>query len=613
MFSLEASGNFRGRRAGEFSRILFKMNHRITNHFQDNEETNLHDPQVDSACIIRMSLQTSHQKYHRARVVSVNGEKICVYLVDVGESTIVTRESILEIPEQFLKLPETAVRGRLGSVIPAGGTKFPDNVLDKIKKKVLGKEVILRVSKESTSTTQMEALLIEVDQGIEQCINSWLVFEGDAYFTNEPQIHSEDLMKVAPGKNSKKKLRSSTSASTYSCQVIKIISPASIYIRKLSDMNDADMLAQQMKAHYTSTVEFEKVVFKSGTLAAVLSSKTWERARVVKVTGSKVILFLLDKAEEMKTSIDELRPLPICFSTKNYTEECHLSGIVPNTKSGSWSKGSIESLRSVIHDGLMIVDVENDGKAGHGSQPVKLYVDTNGPANIRLDLAQRLVTQGFASNIVKKSRLSSEVCPSTAGDTKMPSLEEYEDEEDLAVWPSPSFTEDSIFDAEATYVDWEGVMYLMTSVNRTNVKMINDAINEQYLDSSPEPEDLFWRVGEAAVVRWNVDNNWYRGLVLRVLPNHCEVRLVDYGTETFAQFSSMRKRLVAAEIPVQSIPFMLADIEPIGGKWTEAQLTTFHELVVDRLLTITDAEVDSVYYGYYGIMDLVLILGVAIW
>ena len=133
----------------------------------------------------------------------------------------------------------------------------------------------------------------------------------------------------------------------------------------------------------------------------------------------------------------------------------------------------------------------------------------------------------------------------------------------------------------------------MTRVNKTNVNMINHALKDQYLDSCPEPEDLFWRVGEAAIVRWNHDNNWYRGTVLRVLPNHCEVRLVDYGTETFVPFNSMRKRLVAEEVPIQSIPFMLVDIAPIGGQWTEEQLTIFHELVVDKVLTITNFEVNS--------------------
>ena len=149
----------------------------------------------------------------------------------------------------------------------------------------------------------------------------------------------------------------------------------------------------QMKAHYNSTVEFKKIIYKSGTLAAVFTSDSWERARILKVKGSKVDLFLLDKAEEIKSSVDELKPLPVCFCTKNYTEECHLSSIVPNTKSGSWSKGSIEALRSVLKERRMIVDVENDGKAGHGSQPVKLYVDINdGPANRRIDLAQKLVS-----------------------------------------------------------------------------------------------------------------------------------------------------------------------------------------------------------------------------
>jgi len=585
LFSVEASRRFRGRRAGDYSRILFKLNQQIVKYFLENKETVLDDPQVNSACIVKTSLQqTNLQKYQRARIVSVSGDEIGVFFVDVGERTFVTRELVLDIPVQFLKVPETAVEGKLGRIIPSGGSTFSNNVLDKIKSKVLRKEVVLRVSKGESTTAEMEALLIEVDQGVEKCINSWLVFEGDAYFAEEPKIKSNETKRNAISTR-----RRTPSSSTYSCHVISVISPARIYLRKLSDLNDSEVLAMQMKVHYSSSVEFEKVIYKSGTLAAIFTSESWDRARILKVRGSKVDLFLLDRAEEIKANVEDLKPLPVCFCTKNYTEECHLSRIVPNTKSGSWSKGSIEALRSVLKEGRMIVDVENDGKAGHGSQPVKLYVDIiDGPANIRSDLAQKLVSLGFASNIVEKQRPI--VCPRTETEFSLPSLGDLADEEELFLWPEPILPESSIFDAEATYVDWDGVISLMTRVNKTNVKMINDAINEHYLDSSPEPEDLFWRVGEAAIVCWHQDNKWYRACVLRVLPNHCEVRLVDYGTETFTPFISMRKRLVAEKIPIQSIPFKLANVEPIGGEWTEEQLTTFHQLVVDKVLTITNVE-----------------------
>ena len=378
LFSVEASMHFRGRRAGEYSRILFKMNQSIIKYFQEYEETVLGDPQVNSACIVKICT-----KYHRARIESVVGEEICVFFVDIGEKTFVTREMVLDIPEQYLKIPETAVDGKLGAIIPSGGSKFPISVLDKIKSKVLKKEIVLRVSKDESTTGEMEAILIEVDQGVEMCINSWLVFEGDAYFVEDPQIKSKETRRN-PILTRRKMTSSSTS--TYSCQVIRIISPARIYLRKLSDLNDAELLAMQMKAHYNSTVEFKKVIYKSGTLGAVFTSDSWERARILKVKGSKADLFLLDKAEEIKSNVDDLKPLPVCFCTKNYTEECHLSSIVPNTKSGSWSKGSIEALRSVLKERRMIVDVENDGKAGHGSQPVELYVDiNNGLANLRID------------------------------------------------------------------------------------------------------------------------------------------------------------------------------------------------------------------------------------
>ena len=92
LYSVEASMHFRGRRAGEYSRVLFKMNQHIIKYFQDNEEKVLDDPQVNSACIVKM-----YTKYQRARIVSLSGEEICAFFVDIGERTFVTREMVLEI------------------------------------------------------------------------------------------------------------------------------------------------------------------------------------------------------------------------------------------------------------------------------------------------------------------------------------------------------------------------------------------------------------------------------------------------------------------------------------------------------------------------------------
>ena len=596
LVSFEPTGHFRGRRAGDMSRRLFKLYQLITKYFEDNIEAVVKDPQVGSACIVKLSMLHSPQRYHRARVENVNSKlaTIGVFLVDVGERTNVKRESVLDIPEQFLKLPETALMGKFGAVIPRVGPKFCKNVLEKLKSKLLNKEVVLRVTRNEAVAGGMEALLYEVDQGIELCINSWIVVEGDAYFTDAvPSKPRETIVGNNCLKTSKRKLISRPS--TYSCQVIKVVSPASIFVRKLSDQNDADLLAQQMNVHFNTTLEFDQVIFKRGCLAAVSDSESWERVRILKVIGNKVWLFLLDKAEELKTVVDELKPLPVRFTTNNYTMECHLSGIIPNTNRGSWSKGSTEVLRTIIKKARMIVDVENDGKAGHGSQPVKIFADHDGPANRRTNLAWKLVHLGYASNIVQqRQRLSQQSCQNPGNnvfENKQLNRVENGDDEVLFLWPEPFFPEDNVFDARASYVDWDGVIYLMTRNNQTNVKMINDVINDQYLDSSPAQEDLFWRVGEAAIVRWQHDNKWYRGRVLRVLPNHCQVKLVDYGTETFTPFTSMRKRLVAEEIPIQSIPFMLDNISPIGGLWTENQLTIFHELVVDKDLTISNIEV----------------------
>ena len=76
-----------------------------------------------------------------------------------------------------------------------------------------------------------------------------------------------------------------------------------------------------------------------------------------------------------------------------------------------------------------------------------------------------------------------------------------------------------------------------------------------------------------------------------MFPNHCRVKIVDYGTESLALFTNMRKRTLMEEVPVLCFPLTLAGVQPRGGAWTEDQLTVFHELVVDKDLTISNIEV----------------------
>jgi len=162
-------------------------------------------------------------------------------------------------------------------------------------------------------------------------------------------------------------------------------------------------------------------------------------------------------------------------------------------------------------------------------------------------------------------------------------LSKFYGEEELQNWlEHPKLKLNSQLLSCATHVDWDGFIYLNLNSSIRRLNSINEEINTEYQDSSQTEEDKFWSEGQAAIAKWHVDNKWYRASVLSVHPNRCKAKLVDYGTEETFLFTSMRKKTMHQDVPVQCFRFKLENICPVDEVWSEDKLIEFHELVVDK-------------------------------
>ena len=386
---------------------------------------------------------------------------------------------------------------------------------------------------------------------------------------------------------------------TYVCRVLNVANPSSIFVRKLSDEDHARILREEMEIHYASSSakNRSKIEPKPRAMAAVFvpsetGSGAWERCRVQKVIGDRVIVRLLDQGSDFRTYARHLHNLPLAFSMRNFTEEVHLSNVFPCTNSGNWTKTATEFLKIVLKDSNNIVDIQNVGKAGRGSQPVQMFVEVvRGGAAETTELGEALTSQGWASRLVPRPPVSP--APAVAVEDREqyydPDPDMFDSKEQLHLWPAPPPILQPTVEATASYVDWDGHVYLRPRCHDQRLARVNSELSARYTDSSPGMEDSYWSVGEAAIVKWHIDNNWYRAFVIQVLPNHCRVKIVDYGTESLALFTNMRKRTLqeVEEVPVLCFPLTLAGVQPRGGAWTEEQLTVFHELVVDKVFKVT--------------------------
>ena len=143
------------------------------------------------------------------------------------------------------------------------------------------------------------------------------------------------------------------------------------------------------------------------------------------------------------------------------------------------------------------------------------------------------------------------------------------------------------FLAIPSHVDWEGNIFICPLVpNQDNLNIVCNVLNSKYQGSVHKPVDKYWTVGQACVVRWDLDGKWYRGQVLVVGYQEFTVEFVDYGTVEIVTVEDMRKDLFMTEMPIQCFPVQLENIQPVGEKWERTVLDFLHSIVVDQTLSV---------------------------
>merc|ERR1712179_382119 len=143
------------------------------------------------------------------------------------------------------------------------------------------------------------------------------------------------------------------------------------------------------------------------------------------------------------------------------------------------------------------------------------------------------------------------------------------------------------FLAVATHVDWECNIYLLPEgFYQDTLRIVGNVLDSKFQGSSPRPVDKYWRLGERAIARWDLDGKWYRAKVMEVRSDMCTVEFVDYGTVEECKVEDMRKDLFMTEIPVQCFPFQLSTVRPVGEKWGQSALDFLHSTIVDQTLHV---------------------------
>jgi len=273
---------------------------------------------------------------------------------------------------------------------------------------------------------------------------------------------------------------------------------------------------------------------------------------------------------------------------------------LPTGGTGKWSTTACDMLKELLEQYDMMIFVDIVGKSLHGTVPVKIFVkQIRGSEYEFVSVEEKLVDAGMA--IPALNRLSCRQVPSVkpadkkigfSQDSPIISRGKSSDlEHNPAVsWlPAVLPTASQEFLAVATHVDWECNIYLLPEgVSQDTLRIIGNVLDSKFQGSSPRPVDRYWRVGELAIARWDLDCKWYRAKVLGVDVNlgMCTVEYVDYGTVEECMMEDMRKDLFMTEIPIQCFPLQMNSVKPVGDSWEQSVLDFLHSNIVDQTLKV---------------------------
>jgi len=264
----------------------------------------------------------------------------------------------------------------------------------------------------------------------------------------------------------------------------------------------------------------------------------------------------------------------------------------PPVERGNWCKEATEFLRKILLRSDKRVELKCMGKSANRSTPVQMLIEDEEEAGL-VDVGDKLVAAGLAIAVGGKTEVEEIRPASPVVESEVRDVKQW-----LAAQPLSQGT--SIKRAMASHVDWDGLVHLVPDFRVP--AMMTSVLEGKYSGSVARPVDRFWTVGEAAIVFSELYSGWHRATVLEVLEDveQCKIRFVDYGSEGYYPFDTLRKDLFYSELPVQSFPLKIDNIKSIAGSWQEAELDILHELLVDKSFKVIIEEVEGNGNYYVG-------------
>nr|XP_060626963.1 RING finger protein 17 [Anolis sagrei ordinatus] len=577
--------------------------------------------------------------WYRAQVVGLLGhQKVEVKYVDFGNTAKINVKEMRKIKDDFLALPEKAIRCKLAHIAPFEQNEWSSKSKDRFEELTEDKCMLCFVTEKS----QDDVLLVElydskcISPEQSHSVNSLLVKEdlatsiaSNTKETTKPRNEVwdpsfEDILKtgidVLTCENedlSQVKDVELVCGKELQARISHVISPSRIFVNFVSSEQILKSLQERMTATYVeSKSETIQWTLDMPCAAYVQELDQWHRSRISRIASETIMeVFLIDLGIVKNVNIEYLRKLNDDLKKPTpLAVECSLIDIRPAGGTEQWTATACDVLARYLTGAVVNLIIQENSSS---PLPVKI-INKNG--GLCTDISEYMIKEGLA--LREKRALKSDASTASSADlnkmtvqqekkdtggflteTDSPavpsepeesitsSIRKKEDVEEFVAHPviieaykPPAVPSLDNFSAIVSSVSDDGTIFVIPKSQEEQLNKLMDDIQSNF-KSLGLLEPYNWKVGEACVVR-AADTLWYRGEVREIGGGIIRVQYVDYGYIERIPQCHLCPTVLYADIPPFSIPCQLSKVVPVGSVWQQDAVELLQELLTKRLVEI---------------------------
>lgn len=508
----------------------------------------------------------------RARIVRLLPNATCeLWLVDRASISRISWEHIRFLDSRFVKIDESVSQCKLSDIEPTDGdVGWTKCAVAEFKHFALSSNLYVNVNSKILRTSCVTMYIVRLSSEIN--INALLVRHKHAKCTssnplpveqknpvNEDAISNVSAVRMVVPSVKKKK------GSRTDIQVLHIISPGEFYVTLNKYLAGIEQMHKNIQEQMNNQIVKVDIQWKVGdhcvalTFAAESTStkRFWYRGKVVMVKDNECFVFLRDCGEIVTVLTEQMAAIDENFDrVRDGAIRCHLACVQPTGNQTKWSQSSIAEFRASVtqYDGLA---VSLQGQPNGDSMSVLLWGKKKRCDDPLLphisewfNINQLLVNSGFFHMTARfkpigTAEVEDEFNSSAEGfddwlnkmfefvECKSPASEQQFDinnvdlnykinlavlnqEETTKSWLSAIPIPKHVFVGIPTYVDNNAVIYLYDSCEKHLLDEIKRIVNEKYAGSTMDSTKV-WKVNDACVAQYHLDNLFYRAIILRII------------------------------------------------------------------------------------------------